>query len=119
MSDEKKRLLGFVNTSTRLIKNRLLATLQISEDKAGELARDLVHDICVEFKGRYMYVASDYEYTLSRRDREIYDLYNGRNMHFLTEKFGITHIRVYQIVKAIHTEEIAKRQGTLPGVDID
>ena len=117
MSEEKKRLRVFVETATVLLVKRLIATLKLPEDKATELARDLVHDICIEHGGRYMYVVKDYEYTLSARDREIYAAYNGRNMHQITEKYGITHTRVYQIIKAMHAIELAKRQSQLPGLD--
>lgn len=117
MSEEKKRLRVFVESSTELLKKRLKAELKLPDDKATELARDLVHDICVEHGGRYMYVVKDYEYTLGARDLEIYRMFNGRNIIQVTEKFGITHTRVYQIVKAMHAVELAKRQPKLPGLD--
>ena len=117
MSEEKKRLRVFVETCTELLKKRIKAELKLPDDKAAELARDLVHDICVEYGGRYMYVVKDYEYTLGPRDLEIYQMFNGRNIIQVTEKYGITHTRVYQIVKVIHAIELAKRQSQLPGLD--
>jgi Mor family transcriptional regulator len=117
VAEEKKRLRVFVETCTVLLEKRLRATLNLPADKAAELARDLVHDICVEHGGRYMYVVKDYEYTLGPRDLEIYRMFNGRNIIEVTDKFGITHTRVYQIVKAVHAVELAKRQSQLPGLD--
>jgi Mor family transcriptional regulator len=116
-SEEKQRLRAFVDTAVTRIKERLIAVLKMPEADATELARDCTHDICVEYGGRYMYVVKDVQYDLSKRDREIYNAYNGRNMLQITAKYRITHTRVYQIVNAIHAEELAKRQSQLPGLD--
>lgn len=116
-SEEKKRLREFVRGSVACMEARLIAVLKLKPDEAAELARDMAHDICVEFGGRYMYVVKDAEYELTKRDHEIYEAYNGRNMHQITAKYGITHTRVYQIVKAIHAKELAARQSRLPGLD--
>jgi Mor family transcriptional regulator len=115
-AETKERMRVFVPSCVALAKTRLIASLGLTEAQAEDLAGDLIHDICVEHSGRYMYVPSDYEYTLSKRDHEIYNAYNSRNMVQICEKYGITHGRVYQIIKIVHAQELAKRQPTLPGL---
>lgn len=103
----------FVQTSVPLVQGRLMAILGLSESDAADLARECVHDICVEHGGKWMYVAKDDIFDLSKRDQQIFEEYNGRNMQQMVEKHRITHVRILQIVAQVKKEEVAKRQGVL------
>ncbi|MOA58273.1 Mor transcription activator family protein [compost metagenome] len=52
---------------------------------------------------------------LSRRDRQIYDDFNGSNQSALARKYGVSLQWVYKIIKAVRKEEIARRQGDMFG----
>jgi Mor family transcriptional regulator len=103
----------FVQTSVPLVQGRLMALAGLTEAQAIDIARECVHDICVEHGGKWMYVAKDDIFDLTKRDYQIFEEYNGRNMQQMVEKHRITHVRILQIVAQVKKEEVAKRQGTL------
>jgi Mor family transcriptional regulator len=115
MTEALNRARQFVQTSVPLVQGRLVAILGIDEAQAVDIARECVHDICVEHGGKWMYIAKDDIFELTKRDRQIFDNYNGRNMQQMVEKYRVTHVRILQIVSQVKKEEIAKRQGRLPG----
>lgn len=114
----RSRLRAFVNETVSIIAGRLVAELGVDQAKADELARNCAHDICARYGGSFMYVAKDVEFDLTKRDREIFDRYNGINMAELVAEYGITHVRIYQIVAQIKAELVGKMQGRL-GFDED
>lgn len=113
----RARVRAFVASAVAAIKGRLVAELGADPTVADEIARNCAHDVCAAHGGSFMYVPKDMEFTLTKRDREIYDRYNGRNMPELVEQYGVTHTRIYQIVAEIKAEMIAQRQGVLPGIE--
>jgi Mor family transcriptional regulator len=117
MTAALNRARQFVLTSVPLVQGRLVAILGIDPAKAEDIARECVHDICVAHGGAWMYIAKDDIFELTKRDREIFEKYNGRNMQQMVEKYGITHVRILQIVAQVKKEELAKRQSRLPGLD--
>ncbi|MBX3589033.1 MAG: Mor transcription activator family protein [Ramlibacter sp.] len=113
----RTRVRAFVASATEIIKRRLMADVGVLPVQAEEIARDCAHDICAGHGGLFMYVPKDVEFTLTKRDLEIFERYNGRNMPELVEEFGVTHIRIYQIVAKVKARLTAERQGVLPGMD--
>ena len=105
-----ERVSAFVDVAVRIISSAMVLRLQLDEATAQEIARDATHDICSEYSSQYMYVPRDLPFALSKRDMEIYEMYTGRNMHQVTAKYRISHVRVQQIVKRVHAEQIAARQ---------
>lgn len=115
-SDNEKRLREYIEGSVNAIAARLVIELGLEEAKAREIARDATNDVTNLYGARYMYVPKNLEYTLSKRDMEIYQSFNGRNIHQLVDKHKVTHTRIYQIVAQVGKEEIRKRQAALPGI---
>lgn len=115
----KHRAKSFVDSACRIISAMLENQFELSKKEAVELARNMVHDLCVEYGGTFMYVPKDMHYELSQRDMEIFNEFNGRNLHQLVKKHGVTHTRIYQIVAQVKKAQIELRQGRLPGFDSD
>lgn len=112
-----ERLSTFLAQSTTVATRFVKHKMGLPDDQAAELARDLIHDICIECGPSWIYVPKDGSFELTKRDRQIFDQYNGRNLHELARKHGITHTRILQIVSKVKTEELAARQSRLPGLD--
>ena len=113
----RKRVLAFVQHAVEVIARRLLTELGVDKDRSEEIARDCAHDICSRHGGGFMYVPKDLEFELTKRDREIFERFNGANLHELVEQYKVTHTRIYQIVAQVRADELRKRQGRLPGLD--
>ena len=54
---------------------------------------------------------------LSARDREMCARFRGNNYFALAREYGLTEMRVRQIVGAWQQEQFLRRQGQLPGLD--
>lgn len=67
--------------------------------------------------GRALYLAKGVAMHLSIRDRELCDKFRGDNYRALAREYGLTEMRVRQIVDAWQRECFARRQGCLPGLD--
>lgn len=65
--------------------------------------------------GTWQYIPKGYHYDLDRRDREIYEKFNGRNQTELCDEYGITRVRLYQILQQVRAELRARRrEGVAP-----
>ena len=114
----RDRVRAFVRLTVELIAKRLVTELGMMPERAAEVARDCAHDICLSHGGGYMYVPKDQEFELTKRDREIFDRFNGTNLHELVDQYKVTHTRIYQIVAQVRAEELRKRQPVLPGMEL-
>ncbi len=63
--------------------------------------------------GRNFYLGRGMRYRESVRDRKMYEQFNGRNYDELARAYYLTPTRVRQIVDAMHSNELARRQGRL------
>mgnify|MGYP002151237351 CR=1 FL=1 len=54
---------------------------------------------------------------LTARDREMCARFRGNNYFALAREYGLTEMRVRQIVGAWQQEQFLRRQGQLPGLD--
>lgn len=84
--------------------------LNQGQPEAAPLALALTEAMRMEIGGRSMYVNKGRQYELSSRDREIFDEYNGRNLHLVAKKYGLSEMRVRQILAKV----FVGRQGALP-----
>lgn len=64
--------------------------------------------------GSACYFAKGAAVFLSARDRAMCAKFNGRNYHLLAREYGLTEMRVRQILQQWHQEQVALRQGQLP-----
>lgn len=90
-----------------------LAGLGITEDQALELGNDLADFICTHWNGQNIYMVSDAQYKLSKRDLMIYERMQRGNAHELAKELGISYVRVYQVYKRCLAAARAKRQPQL------
>jgi hypothetical protein len=93
-----------------------LAQLQLW---AGQVLAQLQH-LAQEMGGRGgIYIAKGLVAQLSARDREMCAKFRGNNYRELAHEYGLTEMRVRQIVDTWQREQYERRQGRLPGLDSD
>lgn len=63
--------------------------------------------------GAWHYVPKGYHYELTLRDRDIYEKFNGRNQRELCEEYGITRVRLYQILQQVRADLRARRRESV------
>ena len=67
--------------------------------------------------GHPLYIAKGIAVHLTARDRTICNGFKGNNYRELARAYGLTEMRVRQIVDAYQREQFLRRQGNLPGFD--
>lgn len=90
-----------------------LAELGITLEKAAEIGFAIAEHIRENWSGQSLYLPKGVQYTLSRRDMEIFERFDGRNHEVLAREYNLTVMRIYQIVKAVRAELLKQRQGAL------
>lgn len=84
---------------------------------ATQVLAQLQH-LAQEMGGRGgIYIAKGLIAQLSARDHEMCSKFRGNNYRELAHDYGLTEMRVRQIVDAWQREQYEKRQGRLPGLD--
>ena len=89
----------------------------VAKDEAEAIAREFAHRALAPMGGAEVYVPQDLEFLLSKRDIELWNEFNGNNHLELAKKYKVSEVWVYKIIARVKAEEIAKRQGQLPGVE--
>lgn len=82
--------------------------------RLAQLALDQTERLCHELGGESFYMHRAIRYRLSKRDRQIVAEHRGNNTHLLARKYGLTEMRIRQIVSAWEEQERARRQWALP-----
>lgn len=85
----------------------------VNVEHAAEIGMGVAEHIRAHWSGQDIYFPKGIGYELSRRDVEIFELFNGRNVQALARKYNLSVIRIYQIVKAVRAEMIKKSQASL------
>ncbi len=91
----------------------LVELLAMDQDKARQVGVEIADRMATHWGGQNVYFPMGLSYRLSRRDREIYDEFNGTNHSDLARKYGVSLQWIYKIVKAVRQEETARRQGDM------
>ncbi len=91
-----------------------LAKLQ---EWAGQACMQLQH-LADQIGGRATYLAKGVAVHLSARDREMCGRFRGNNYRQLATDYGLTEMRVRQIVDAWQRERFERQQHCLPGLDV-
>jgi Mor family transcriptional regulator len=81
--------------------------------KAQHVAKEITDRMAAHWGGQNVYFPMGQSIQLSRRDRQIYDDFNGTNHSELARKYGVSLQWIYKIVKAVRKEEISGRQGDM------
>jgi len=87
--------------------------LRLGVQRLAQLALDQTERLSFDLGGESFYMHRGTRYRLSLRDRQIVAEFNGRNQHLLARKYGLSVMRIYQIIAAAREEEVARRQGRL------
>lgn len=91
----------------------LAELLGLDQEKAEQTGREIADRMAAHWGGQNIYFPMGLSYKLSQRDQQIYDEFTGANHSDLARKYGTSLQWIYKIVKAIHKEEIARRQGDM------
>ena len=87
--------------------------IDIEPAVADQIGQAVANRMMQVWGGQNVYFPMGLSYRLSRRDREIYDEFNGTNHSDLARKYGVSLQWIYKIVKAVRQEETARRQGDM------
>lgn len=82
-------------------------------ERAAEIGLDIAEHIRGEWGGQALYFPKGERFDLARRDAQIYNKFNGRNVEELAREYDLTVVHVYRIVKQIGNEQRRKRQPEL------
>lgn len=91
----------------------LLIARGLPADQAAEIGREAAERVRQTWGGIEVYIPKGRSFTLSQRDIEIWNEWNGRNVVELCRKHDLTEQRLYQILDAMRRQEIGKRQRKL------
>ena len=76
---------------------RLIEVHGMDAEKACDIGNDLADFLSQNWRGQNIYINSDSQFHLSKRDHEIYMRMERGNAYDLAKEFGISYVRVYQI----------------------
>ncbi|MDR2187025.1 MAG: hypothetical protein LBE62_03110 [Azonexus sp.] len=85
----------------------------IEADVASQCANEIADRMSAHWGGSSIYFPMGLSRQRSKRDREIYAEFNGRNQNELARKHRVSLPWIYKIIKAVGAEEQAKRQGDM------
>ena len=101
------------------IETQLLAKVKQTAEFNAELAKqigiEVASHIAQNWGGEVIYIPRNLILLLSERDRKIFNEFNGTNHRELARKYNVSMQWIYQIVKKITKEKIARRQFDMFG----
>lgn len=97
----------------------LVELASMESGTAQQVAGEITDRMSAHWGGQNIYFPIGQSIKLSRRDRQIYDDFNGSNHRELVAKYGASLQWIYKIVKAVRKEELARRQKDLFGDDME
>lgn len=83
------------------------------------LALALANRLSRDFGGNGLYINRAVSHHLTARNWEMFALYDNQRWTYksLGIKYGLSEVQVRNIIQACTDEEVARRQGRLPGLD--
>lgn len=82
----------------------------ICEEFAENLGMIVAMKISQSWGGLNVYIPKALELFACEREKQIYNEFNGTNHAALAKKYGLSVQWIYNIVKRVQKEEVAKRQ---------
>ena len=82
--------------------------------RLAEIVVEQLDRVALHAGGSGFYLPKGVRRELSARDREIVTRHNGRNKRELAREYGLSEMRIDQIMAAWRKMEFARRQGRLP-----
>ncbi len=95
---------------TEHIAVALCELVLMEEPRARHVAQEIADRMAAHWGGQNVYFPMGLSVKVSRRDRQIYDEFNGSNHSDLARTYGVSIQWIYKIVKAVRKEEMARRQ---------
>lgn len=83
----------------------------LDEEQAAQIGAELADYMRRHWGGQHLYFAKGDEHGLTKRDLEIWRRANGRNTSELASEYGLSRVRIYQILRAVQRREFNRRQG--------
>lgn len=114
-SKNKDRI--FVGEACQIIAQELVDALSIPQEQATEVARQATNSICHRFARQAIYIPTDVQFDLTKRDLDLYQAWNGQNMDELIDRFKLSAVQIYKIVKQVRAAQRAKNEPQLPGFE--
>ncbi|MFC3113825.1 Mor transcription activator family protein [Rodentibacter caecimuris] len=87
----------------------------IDPSLAQQISIEIAGKIAESWGGEVIYIPRNLILLLSERDRKIFNEFNGSNHRELARKYNCSMQWIYQIVKRVTKEEIARRQFDMFG----
>lgn len=91
----------------------LAAKLQLPLPVAREIVFDICEIIRKDWSGNNLYLPVGLAHDIDKRDREMYEAFNGSNHAELSKRFGITVRQVYERLALVSAAEFSRRQPAL------
>jgi len=90
------------------------AVAELGLPRLAEIVVGQVDRLAMKVGGSMFYLPRGIGARLSARDREICAKHRGNNGHQLAREYGLSEMRISQILKKWRQEEFARKQGSLP-----
>lgn len=97
------------------IETQLAAKVKLNAELAKQIGIEVASHIAQSWGGEVIYIPRNLILLLSERDRKIFNEFNGTNHRELARKYNVSMQWIYQIVKRVTKEEIARRQFDMFG----
>lgn len=81
----------------------------------GSGREEVAEHLAKHWGGSGIYFPMGMTYKLSQRDRQIYSEFKGNNHFELAQKYGVSVIWIYKIIRTVQKEELASRQKDMSG----
>ncbi len=85
----------------------------VPQERLAAMAFAATEQVRHALGGANLYVPRGTSYECSRRDLEIFAAFRGNNYDVLARQYGLTEMRVRQIITRCRRAELARRQGDL------
>lgn len=100
----------------QLVEDEEITAIPMSPERLSALALLALRQterLSAEIGGMNFYLNKGVSYRATLRDREMFERFNGRNYDELARAYGLTPMRVRQIIGQMMIDEVARRQGKL------
>ena len=85
----------------------------VPEEGARQIGDEIAVEMAAYWGGQLIYFPKGKFVILSKRDRQIYAEFTGRNHKDLARKFDVSEQHIYRIIKAMIRSDLADRHGDL------
>jgi len=89
--------------------NELARNHGVAEDSAIETGNAISDFLAEYWGGSSFYIPRDFKFIASVRDLEIFERMQRGNAHELATEYGLSYVRIYQIVHKVSAQRKAQR----------